>query len=546
VRKWKRRGLGFGAGLACRFSLFDGILGVMNKVLKEKIVEAFSSVMPITIIVLIVSVVLVPIPAGTILEFLCGAALLIIGMGFFTLGADMAMMPMGEGIGIQLTKTSNLFIVLSVSFVMGVVITIAEPDLQVLARQVPSIKPSIILVLTVALGVGLFLLVAVLRTLLKIRLSVLLIVFYVITFALTYFTPQSFVPVAFDSGGVTTGPITVPFILAMGAGVAALRSDKEGASDSFGLVALCSIGPIIAVLLLGVFFKPSGAEVGLSELSPIETSRDVAKSFALELPGYAKEVLTALAALVAFFVIFQIASRRYKRHQIIRIAIGFAYTFLGLVVFLTGVNVGFIPVGQLLGNDLASSELKWVLIPLSMLIGYYIVTAEPAVHVLKKQVEDVSGGAIPAKILSRGLAVGMAAALGITMVRILLHIPIMYILVPGYAFALVLTFFVPRIFTGIAFDSGGVCSGPLTSTFLLPLAMGVCEGSGGDLMREAFGIVAMVAMTPLIVIQGMGLMYGAKLKTVAVETEVALAEAREGSVALAGSITDYDVEAYYD
>jgi hypothetical protein len=243
---------------------------------------------------------------------------------------------------------------------------------------------------------------------------------------------------------------------------------------------------------------------------------------------------------------FQLVSRRYKKHQITRIVIGFAYTFIGLVVFLTGVNVGFIPVGQLLGSDLASSSLKWVLVPLSMLIGYYIVTAEPAVHVLNKQVEDVSGGAISARIMQRGLAVGMAAALGITMVRILLHIPIMYILIPGYAFALVLTFFVPRIFTGIAFDSGGVCSGPLTSTFLLPLAMGVCEGSGGDLMREAFGIVAMVAMAPLIVIQSMGLVYGAKLKTVAVEAEAALAQARTGSAALAGSITDYDVEAYYD
>jgi hypothetical protein len=515
----------------------------MNKILKEKIIEAFSSVLPITVIVLIVSVVLVPMPAGTILEFLCGAALLIIGMGFFTLGADMAMMPMGEGIGIQLTKTPKLFIVLSITFVMGVIITIAEPDLQVLAQQVPSINPSV-LVLTVALGVGLFLVLAVLRTLFKIRLSVLLIISYVITFIVAHFTPSSFVAVAFDSGGVTTGPITVPFILAMGAGVAALRSDKEGASDSFGLVALCSVGPILAVLLLGIFFKPSGAAVETAAVPLIKTSRDVVESFALRLPHYAEEVLRALAAIVAFFVVFQLISRRYKKHQITRIAIGFAYTFIGLAVFLTGVNVGFIPVGQLLGSDLAASELKWILVPLSMLIGYYIVSAEPAVHVLNKQVEDISGGAISAGVMRRGLAIGMASALGITMVRILLHIPIMYILIPGYAFALILTFFVPRIFTGIAFDSGGVCSGPLTSTFLLPLAMGVCEGSGGDLMLEAFGIVSMVAMAPLIVIQAMGLVYGAKLKSVAVETGAAMAVA--GTAALAGSITEYDVEAYYD
>jgi hypothetical protein len=514
----------------------------MNKILKEKIIEAFSSVLPITVIVLIASVVLAPMPAGTILEFIGGAALLIIGMGFFTLGADMAMMPMGEGIGIQFSKTSNLFIVLSLSFVMGVVITIAEPDLQVLARQVPSINPSIVLVLTVALGVGIFLVLAILRTLLKIPLSALLIGSYLITFAVAYFTPSSFVPVAFDSGGVTTGPITVPFILAMGAGVAALRSDKEGASDSFGLVSLCSIGPILAVLLLGIFFKPSGAAVTSAEVPHIATSRDVVESFARELPHYAREVATALAAIIAFFVVFQLISRRYKKHQLKRIFIGFAYTFFGLVVFLAGVNVGFIPVGQLLGADLAASPLKWILVPLSMLIGYYIVSAEPAVHVLNKQVEDISAGAISAVVMQRGLAIGMASALGLTMIRILLHIPIMYILIPGYASALLLTFFVPRIFTGIAFDSGGVCSGPLTSTFLLPLAMGVCEGSGGDLMQEAFGIVSMVAMAPLIVIQLMGLVYGAKLKTVAVKTAMGAL----GAPAYAGAITEYDVEAYYD
>ena len=517
----------------------------MNKILKEKIIEAFSSVLPVTVIVLVVSVALVPMPAGAILEFLCGAALLIIGMGFFTLGADMAMMPMGEGIGIQLTRTPQPLILFSITFIMGVVITIAEPDLQVLAEQVPAIKPSILLILTVALGVGVFFVLAVARALFKIRLSVLLIIAYLVTFIAAYFAPSAFVPVAFDSGGVTTGPITVPFILAMGAGISALRSDKEGSSDSFGYVALCSVGPILAVLILGIFFNTGGAEVKTAEVPLINTSRDVFESFALRLPHFSGEVLRAFAAIVVFFLIFQLVSRRYKKHQITRIIIGFVYTFIGLVVFLTGVNVGFIPVGHLLGSVLAASPLKWILIPLSMLIGYYIVAAEPAVHVLNKQVEDISAGSISAQIMQRGLSIGMAAALGITMTRILLHIPIMYILIPGYAFALLLTFFVPRIFTGIAFDSGGVCSGPLTSTFLLPLAMGACEGAGGDLMREAFGIVAMVAMTPLIVIQSMGLVYGAKLKTAAVEvagTQPGGADA----AGFAGMITEYNVEAYYD
>ncbi|MDR2536239.1 MAG: DUF1538 domain-containing protein [Treponema sp.] len=485
----------------------------MNKILQEKIMEAFSSVLPITAIVLIVSVVLVPMPAGTILMFLVGAVLLIIGMGFFSLGADMAMMPMGEGIGIQLTKTPNLVLILFLSFLMGLIITIAEPDLQVLAKQVPSIRPSMILIVTVGVGVGFFLMMAMVRTLFKIPLGILLIIFYVITFGVAYFAPKTFVPIAFDSGGVTTGPITVPFILSMGVGVASIRSDRHSQDDSFGLVSLCSVGPILAVLLLGIYFNPTGAAVESTVIPVVETTRDVVKDFVVEIPHYFEEVIMALGALVGFFIVFQLISRRYKRHQVVRIVVGFCYTLIGLVVFLTGVNVGFIPVGHLLGNDLAVSPLKWILVPLSMLIGYFIVTAEPAVHVLNKQVEEISAGAISHKVMNRGLSIGMAMALAITMVRILLGIPIMYILIPGYAFALVLTFFVPKIFTGIAFDSGGVCSGPMTSTFLLPLAMGTCEGAGRDMMIDAFGIVAMVAMAPLIVIQLMGLVYGRKMKS---------------------------------
>ncbi|MDR2103649.1 MAG: DUF1538 domain-containing protein [Treponema sp.] len=490
----------------------------MNKILKAKILEAFSSVLPITVIVLIASVILVPMPTGTILMFLAGAALLIIGMGFFTLGADMAMMPMGEGIGIQLTRSSNIILALATSFIMGLIITIAEPDLQVLARQVPSV-PNMVLIFTVAAGVGLFLVMAVVRIFFKIRLSVLLIIFYFVVFVVTIFAPNNFIPVAFDSGGVTTGPITVPFILAMGLGVASIRSDKDSQDDSFGLVALCSVGPILAVLLLGIFYKPSGADVESHTVPVVNTSREVVEIFAFEMPRYMRDVLFALGAIILFFAVFQLLSRRYKRHQLARILVGFLYTFIGLVVFLTGVNVGFIPVGHLLGSELAAAPFKWILVPLGMVIGYFIVAAEPAVHVLNKQVEEISSGAIPQKAMNRGLSIGMAAALAITMVRILTGISIMWILIPGYLFALILTFFVPKIFTGIAFDSGGVCSGPMTSTFLLPLAMGACEGAGKDLMADAFGIVAMVAMAPLIVIQIMGLIYLRKMKNAVKQSE---------------------------
>jgi hypothetical protein len=507
--------------------------------------EAFSSVLPITTIVLIVSVFLIPLPSGTILMFLAGAALLIIGMGFFTLGADMAMMPMGEGIGVELTKSSKLILIIIATFVMGFIISVAEPDLQVLGRQTPSI-PAFTLIFTVSIGVGIFLVFGILRPLLKIKLSVLLVILYIITFGLAYFTPSTFVPVGFDSGGVTTGPITVPFILAMGLGVASIRSDRSSQEDSFGLVALCSVGPILAVLLLGIFYRPSSVDVETYEFHEAATSRDVVKYFALELPRYFGEVLIALGAIVFCFVVFQFVTRRFMRHQVERIAVGFLYTIIGLVLFLTGVNVGFFPVGQLLGFQLAASRFKWILIPLGALIGYFIVAAEPAVHVLNEQVEEISSGAITQKMMNRGLAIGMAAALTLTMFRILFFIPIMWILIPGYIFALALTFFVPPIFTGIAFDSGGVCSGPMSSTFLLPFAMGTCNGVGGNLMIDAFGIVAMVAMTPLIVIQMMGLIYKFRSKEAAALTEqqtAVISTVAAGSAIDWGKITVFDVRA---
>jgi len=493
----------------------------MNRILKEKITEAFSSVLPITVIVLVISMV-APMPSGTILMFLAGAALLVVGMGFFMLGADMAMMPMGEGIGVELTKSSKLPLLIPVVFIIGFIISVAEPDLQILAKQTPAI-PDLTLISTVSVGVGLFLVIALLRILFKIPLSLLLLIFYFIVFAIAMLSPDTikpFIPVGFDSGGVTTGPITVPFILALGVGAASLRGDKNSQDDSFGLVAMCSVGPIIAVLLLGVFYKTDSAAVYTFVVPEAVTSRDVARHFIYQFPLYIKEVSIALGAVVLCFIVFQLITRRYHRHHLGRIAVGFVYTLIGLVLFLTGVNAGFFPEGRLLGRVLAASQYKWVLVPLGTLVGYFIVAAEPAVHVLNKQVEEISEGAITQKMMMRGLAIGMAIALTITMLRILLRIPIMYILIPGYVFALGLTFFVPKIFTGIAFDSGGVCSGPMTSTFLLPLAMGTCEGSGGDLMIDAFGIVAMVAMTPLIIIQLMGLIYSLKQKEAsAVEIE---------------------------
>ena len=482
----------------------------LNVKLKEKIRESLSAVLPITGIVLMLSIFVIPMELGSVVMFLTGALMLIVGMGFFQLGAEMAMTPLGEGVGVQISKMKKLLTVLLTGFLMGVIITVSEPDLQVLAGQVPSV-PNMVLIMTVAVGVGLFLALAIVRIRYKISLSMLLIVCYLTLILVSMFVPKEFLAVAFDSGGVTTGPMTVPFIMAMGVGLASVRSDKNAANDSFGLVALSSVGPILAVLILGCFFKPTEAAYTLTDVATVVTTQDVARVFAQGLPLYAREVLLSLVPILWVFLIFQWLTHRYHGLQIKRIIVGFGYTYIGLVLFLCGANVGFAPVGAYLGKELAGLSLRWILVPIGALIGYYIVKAEPAIQVLNHQVEAVTNGAISVKMMNRCMQIGVAASVGLAMLRVLTGISIQWFVIPGYIIALVLSRLMPDIFIGIAFDSGGVASGPMTSTFLLPLSIGVCEALGGNLMTDAFGVVALVALTPLIAIQLMGLVY--KLKT---------------------------------
>ncbi|MDO5423753.1 MAG: DUF1538 domain-containing protein [Eubacteriales bacterium] len=501
----------------------------MNQKIKEKTQEAFAAVLPITIIVLVLSVLLVPMELGTLVMFLAGAVMLVVGMGFFQLGAEMAMTPLGEGIGVAISKSGKTVIAVLVGFLMGTIITLAEPDLQVLANQVPSI-PNEVLTWAVAVGVGIFFSLAILRILFHGNLSTLLIILYAILLVVSIFTPEDFLAVSFDAGGVTTGPITVPFIMAMGVGMASIRGDKGASDDSFGLVALSSIGPVLAVLILGCFYQPTEAAYEAAGVAEVVTTRDVARVFLTGIPHYAKEVLMSLLPILGVFLIFQFVSRRYRRRQMKQIFVGFGYTYLGLVLFLCGVNVGFSPVGSLMGSEIASKGWKWLLIPVGMLIGYYIVKAEPAIQILNRQVEDVTDGVVSSSQMNRCMSVGVSVSVGLAMLRILTGFPIYWILIPGYGIALLLSRTVPKIFVGIAFDSGGVASGPMTSTFLLPLSIGACEALGGNLMTDAFGVVALVAMTPLIAVQLMGLQYRWKMR-----------KAEKAALTAAVSLDDADV-----
>ena len=462
--------------------------------------------MPIIGIVLVLCFSIAPIPNSVLMTFVVGAVLLIIGMMFFTLGAEMAMTPMGERIGTKLTNTRKISVVIVLCFILGFIITISEPDLQVLAEQVPSI-PNYTLIIAVATGVGIFLVAAVLRMLFGIPLAHMLLILYPIIFILASIVPQDFLTVAFDSGGVTTGPMTVPFIMALGIGFSAVRSDKHAENDSFGLVALCSVGPILAVLLLGLLYHPGESGYEQTMIVKTDNSVEMWQLFQEGLPYYMKEMLISLLPIILFFFIFQIVSLHLHKKTLVKIIIGIIYTYIGLVLFLTGVNVGFMPAGNYLGQVIAGLSYPWIIVPIGMLIGYFIVKAEPAVYVLTEQVEELTSGAISAKAMGMSLSIGVALSLGLAMVRVLTGISILWFLLPGYAVALGLTFSVPKIFTAIAFDSGGVASGPMTATFLLPFSMGACEALGGNVVTDAFGVVAMVAMTPLITIQILGLIY---------------------------------------
>ncbi len=483
----------------------------MTNALRDKIIESLTSILPIALIVIALSITFTPLSTGTFALFTVGVVLLIIGMGCFTLGADMSMLVIGEKVGSTITHSRKIWLIALISFIIGIIVTVAEPDLQILAEQVSAVN-NYLFILTVAVGVGVFLMIAMLRIVFRVKLSYIMIVFYAAAFILSIFVPHDFWAVSFDAGGVTTGPMTVPFIMSLGVGVASIRSDKKGQDDSFGLVALSSVGPIIAVLVLGIVFNVSDVPYEMTVVEEVVNTQGVLFCYLHGFGKYALEVLIAISPILIFFLLFQLSTRAFRKRQIVRILFGFLYTVVGLMLFLTGANVGFMPVGMEIGQSLADLWGGWLLIPVGMLIGYFVVAAEPAVHVLNKQVERMSAGAISSSAMKKGLCIGVCISIGLAMTRILTGIDIMYILIPGYVIALALTFFTPPLFTGIAFDSGGVASGAMVSSFVLPMAIGACYALNGAeaIMTQAFGCVAFVALTPLISIQILGINYKRK------------------------------------
>ena len=464
------------------------------------------SALPITLIVYALS--LTPMFDFTeteLITFTIGAVLLVLGIGLFNLGADLAMTPIGTHVGSGLSKQRKLGLLLAVCFVLGMLITIAEPDLQVLAKQVSAVMNGTVLIYAVGLGVGAFLVIAVMKIVFKRSLSQLLMLFYMLMFALALMLVvqgnDPLLPLAFDSGGVTTGPITVPFIMALGVGISSVLGDRRSKENSFGLVALCSVGPIVAVLLLGLFSTNNLTY----QVPDYAVSSDILRAFLHTAVHTAKEVAIALGLIVLFFLICQIIFLRLPKRRLLKIALGVVFTYIGLVMFLTGVNVGFMPIGYQLGFGLAGGN-KILLTVFGLIMGVLVVLAEPAIHVLNTQVEEVTGGLVTKKSMITGLCIGVGASIALSVIRIIFDFSLVYYIIPGYFISLALSLFVPPVYTAIAFDSGGVASGPMTSGFILPFATGVCVCLQGEaaVLRDAFGVVALVAMTPLITIQLLG------------------------------------------
>lgn len=473
-------------------------------IILEKLKESFSSVFPIVLIVLLLSFTLCPLENDTFLAFIIGSLMLTVGLGLFLLGSEMSMTKIGSHVGANLTKSRKIPIIASIALVVGVLITVSEPDLHVLAGYAGEAKWPFIF--AVALGLGIFLVIAVLRIIFNIKIKYILLVGYGTILLLSMFVSEELIAIAYDSGGVTTGAMSVSFVMSIGAGIAAMSDQRSGEDSTFGLMAICSIGPVISILIMSLF----GMDVSYypHSVPNFSDSQQMGLAFLRSLPQFLRDVSVGLLPIIVFFLIFQLFTEKVHKKDMLRIFIGAAYMFVGIVTFLVGANVGFMPVGSAIGTALASSPIKWSVVPVGMILGFFIIFAEPAVGVLEHQVEEATSGSIPKKILTIMMAVGVSISAGIALLRAMTGISILPFLIVGYVIAVVLAFVAPPTFVSLAFDGGGVASGVMTATFLLPLAIGVCEaanGSSQSVMSDAFGTIALVAMAPAISIQLLGL-----------------------------------------
>lgn len=498
--------------------------------LKEKFKDSIVAILPVMIIMVLLSSFL-GFSIVSIVSIIISTVLIIFGITLFTYGADLSMMEIGSNLGSSLVKTRKILLILVISVIVGIIITISEPDLSVLATQMSSMN-TLTFILLVSLGVGIFLGISTIRIIYKINLKLILLITYGIVLILMLFVKKEMIPIAFDSGGVTTGPMSVPFIIALGVGFSKSRSRKESKDDSFGLISLCSIGPVIIVLLVSLL---SNNELTYS-YNISEEIINISSLFKLYLntllPTF-KDVLISLLPILVLFIIYNIITKTIIKNKLKKVVLGLVLTFIGLSLFFIGVNAGYMKIAYLLGISLYEKNILLLFI-MGIILGFVIVKAEPAVAVLTEQIEDLTMGSISKKIMNNAIAIGVAIGITLSIIRVIYGIDILPILLIGYAISLVLMFFTPKLFTMIAFDSGGAVTGPMTSSFLLPLIIGVCYAKGGNVLTDAFGVVALIALSPIVVIQLLGIVYKIKLKI------------EESHIIIDESIVEYDWKCNYE
>lgn len=469
--------------------------------LKLKLKESAASVLPITVIILALCIFVFHLPIATVVKFIISSLFLFFGIGLFSLGAEMSMMPIGQNIASTLTRLKKIWLLIISCLVIGVIITIAEPDLAVLASQIPSINKWTF-ILTVGAGVGICFMLGVLRIFFKIPFAALLTIGYAIIFTLLIFVPKTFWAIAFDASGVTTGALSVPFIMSFCLGISAIRSGNSSEEDSFGLVAICSMGPIFSVLILGIL--SGNLEITASETVVAQTTfASMPGEFGASLLAAIKDVALVLLPILAIFFVFQFSAIHLPAKQVYKILIGVVYTYIGVVLFMSGGAV-FTTLGTYIGSNLMLENTSFLVYPISFILGYTVVAAEPAVHVLVEQVASVSGNSINKKVLSRSLSIGVGVSLVIAAIRAIFAINILFFVLPIFAISLGLAFYNSKLFTAVAFDSGGIASGPMSAAFLLSYISGIAAATSGDVYSGAFGAIALIATTPILVIQILG------------------------------------------
>ena len=482
----------------------------------NKIKEVLFSVLPITVIVLILNFTITPMETSIIIRFLIGSVIVIIGLAIFLIGVDIGITPIGNIMGAKIAKTNKVWIVVVAGLVLGFFISVAEPDLQILAGQVDSVTLGLIskgsIVVVVSIGIAIMLAIGLIRIVYNFPLYKLLTILYGIIFLIAIFVSPEFLAISFDASGATTGALTVPFILALAIGVSKLKKDsKSSEKDSFGLVAIASTGAIISVMIMSVLSKTDKIAGSLAKEIP---SASIIYPFIHELPIIAVEILIAILPILITFLLLQKISFKLPKKEIIRILVGILFTFGGLVLFLVGVNAGFMNAGSALGFSIASLDNKAYVVIVGFILGVVTILAEPAVYVLTHQIEEVTSGYVKRKVVMITLTIGVGIAVALSMIRILVpELQLWQILLPGYLISIVMSYFVPKLFVGIAFDSGGVASGPMTATFILAYAQGAAESiEGANVLVDGFGIIAMVAMIPLIALQILGFIFKLKSK----------------------------------